>query len=84
MVTNVELAELIRGFIPALEYEPGEYEPGELINGKPVHFTINSERTRKLLNWQPQYTLEEGLARTIEWFKQNLHYYVRFLNSQFT
>jgi nucleoside-diphosphate-sugar epimerase/intein/homing endonuclease len=76
VVTNVELAELIRGFIPTLEYELGEYEPGELINGKPVHFTINSERTRKLLNWQPQYTLEEGLARTIEWFKQNLHYYV--------
>jgi len=76
VVTNVELAEIIRGFIPTLEYKLGEYEPGELINGKPVHFTINSERTRKLLNWQPQYTLEEGLSRTIEWFRNNLHYYV--------
>jgi dTDP-D-glucose 4,6-dehydratase len=76
VVTNVELAEIIKGFIPTLEYELGDYEPGELINGKPVRFAINSERARKLLNWQPQYTLEEGLARTIEWFRNNLHYYV--------
>jgi len=33
MVTNVELAEIIRSFIPTLEYELGDYELGELING---------------------------------------------------
>ncbi|MCD4658369.1 MAG: NAD-dependent 4,6-dehydratase LegB [Planctomycetes bacterium] len=29
----------------------------------------SSEKIRKLTNWQPRYTLEEGLSQTIEWFR---------------
>ena len=28
-------------------------------------------KARNLLDWQPQITLEDGLQRTIEWFKAN-------------
>ena len=28
-------------------------------------------RAKKYLKWQPKVTLEDGLARTIEWFRQN-------------
>ncbi|HET6453218.1 MAG TPA: SDR family NAD-dependent epimerase/dehydratase, partial [Armatimonadota bacterium] len=27
-------------------------------------------KARKLLGWEPKVSLEEGLARTIEWFGQ--------------
>ncbi len=30
---------------------------------------------RKLLAWEPRVTLEEGLARTIEWMQQHLARY---------
>ena len=30
-------------------------------------------RARTLLGWEPKVQLEEGLARTIEYFRQKLH-----------
>jgi len=48
---------------------PGEYEVGELINGKPAFQWERSELAYKLLGWKPMHTFEEGLKKTIEWFK---------------
>jgi len=33
---------------------------------------LSSERARRLLNWRPQFTLEEGLDRTIAWYRRVL------------
>ncbi|MBR9706798.1 NAD-dependent epimerase/dehydratase family protein [Candidatus Pacearchaeota archaeon] len=30
---------------------------------------LNSKKARKLLNWKPQFTLEQGLIETIEWYR---------------
>lgn len=35
----------------------------------------SNEKIRKLTNWKPKYTLEEGLAETIDFFKHNLDKY---------
>ena len=35
----------------------------------------SNEKIKKMTNWKPQYTLEEGLAETIEWIKHNLDKY---------
>jgi nucleoside-diphosphate-sugar epimerase len=72
ITSNVQLAEMIRRFIPSLEYETAEYEPGE----EQVDFKVDSRFTRNFLNWTPAYTLEEGLQRTVEWFKRNIERYV--------
>ncbi|MDN5847438.1 MAG: NAD-dependent epimerase/dehydratase family protein [Candidatus Nitrosocosmicus sp.] len=29
---------------------------------------LDNDRANKLINWQPQFTLEEGLRRTIQWY----------------
>ncbi len=34
-----------------------------------------NEKIKSLTNWQPQYTFEEGLAETIEFFRHNLDKY---------
>lgn len=34
-----------------------------------------NEKIRRLTNWKPQYSFEEGLAETIEFFKHNLDKY---------
>ena len=28
-------------------------------------------KAKKLLNWEPKYSLEKGLIETINWFKSN-------------
>lgn len=35
----------------------------------------SNEKIKKLTNWEPKYTLETGLAETIEWFKKNMDKY---------
>jgi dTDP-glucose 4,6-dehydratase len=29
-------------------------------------------RARRVLGWEPEVTLEEGLSRTVDWFRQHL------------
>ncbi len=35
----------------------------------------DNTKARELCGWEPQFTLEDGLAETIEWIKKNLHNY---------
>ncbi|RLC83111.1 MAG: hypothetical protein DRI61_00315 [Chloroflexi bacterium] len=75
ILSNTEVAEIIKKIVGKGEYVPVEYEPGELINGKPISFSINPKLTRDLLGWSPQYSLEEGLRLTTKWFRENLWRY---------
>ena len=76
VVTNLELAEIIKNLTgSAMKIIEGDYEPGELVGGEPISFTFDSSYTRKLLKWEPVYSLEDGLRETIKWFKENLYYY---------
>ena len=36
------------------------------------HQYLSSERARSLLNWNPEFTLEQGLERTIAWYREVL------------
>ena len=43
----------------------------EYVKDRPGHdrrYAIDSTKVQKELDWRPKYTLEEGLARTIEWY----------------
>jgi nucleoside-diphosphate-sugar epimerase len=71
ITTNVELARIVKNYVPGLDWVLGDYEPGE----KDVDFTFDSTLTRKLLNWSPQFSLNEGIERTVAWFKANLWRY---------
>ncbi len=71
VTTNVELAKRVKKYVPSLEWVEGEYEPGE----KDVDFTYDSTLTRTLLKWSPQFSLDEGIERTVAWFKENLWRY---------
>ncbi|SJZ43599.1 NAD-dependent 4,6-dehydratase LegB [Selenihalanaerobacter shriftii] len=35
----------------------------------------NNSKIKKITNWKPRYTLEEGLQETINWVSNNLHFY---------
>lgn len=36
---------------------------------------LSADKARRLLSWQPLFTLEEGLRRTISWYKEFLTYH---------
>jgi UDP-glucose 4-epimerase len=66
VLTILELAEQIRQLMGA------DVE----INFRPLHYTDvemripNIDKARKLLGWEPQIDLEEGLSRTIAWYRE--------------
>jgi CDP-glucose 4,6-dehydratase len=37
-----------------------------------LHQYLSAAKARKLLGWKPQFTLEEGLKDTIEWYREYL------------
>jgi UDP-glucose 4-epimerase len=41
--------------------------------GEQLRSALNIEKAQKLLNWTPQVALNEGLAKTVEYFKQYYH-----------
>lgn len=46
----------------------------EYVKDRPGHdrrYAINFDKIKTELGWEPSVTLEEGLAQTVEWFKQN-------------
>ncbi len=46
------------------------------INFRPLHYTDvemripNIDKARKLLGWEPKVDLDEGLSRTIAWYRE--------------
>ena len=32
------------------------------------HRAADTTRAERLLGWEPEYTVEEGIARTLEWY----------------
>jgi UDP-glucose 4-epimerase len=66
VLTILELAELVRELMGA------DVE----INFRPLHYTDvemripNIDKARKLLGWEPTVDLEEGLSRTIAWYRE--------------
>ena len=40
-------------------------------NSEVERLCADNTKARRLLNWRPHHSLEDGLAKTIEWMKQN-------------
>ncbi len=73
VLENAEIADMIvKTTGIRMEIIEGEYEPGETVFGTPIHFSIDSDHTRELLGWRPRVSLEDGIKRTVDWFKANL------------
>lgn len=46
-------------------------EPIEHRLGHDARYAIDSSHIKKVLGWEPKHTFEEGLAKTVEWYKNN-------------
>ncbi|ARA92303.1 UDP-glucose 4-epimerase [Rhodothermaceae bacterium RA] len=52
---------------PAIEERHAEGKPGEQRRS-----VLGYDLARRVLGWEPQVTLEEGLAQTVDWFRRRL------------
>lgn len=43
------------------------HKPGKL--GEVMHSCLDASKAKAMLGWEPKVTLEQGLARTVEWFR---------------
>ena len=54
-----------------LDWEPAEIDH---MTDKPVgvrHRAADTTRAEELLGWEPQYTLQDGIDRTLDWYAEN-------------
>ena len=50
--------------------------------GHDQRYAVDSSKIRKL-GWKPSVTLEEGLKRTVEWYKENRKWWERVKTDEY-
>lgn len=68
-LTVVALVERILALMDA----PRDVEIQNKASGEIRHQYLSARRARERLGWQPLYTLDEGLGRTIAWYRDFFH-----------
>jgi len=68
---QVSALELVNHILRAME-SPLEPDTRNQAVNEIRHQYLTAERARKLLDWSPLYTLEQGIERTIAWYREFL------------
>lgn len=64
----VSINEVVDAIFDALGWEP---EQREYLTDKPVgvrHRAADTTRAEDVLGWEPEYTLQDGIERTLDWY----------------
>lgn len=67
----ISVNDVVETIFDYLEWEPSRID---YMTDKPVgvrHRAADTKRAEELLGWEPEYSLEEGLAETIDWYIGN-------------
>ena len=74
--------DLVRTICALLDHRRPEGAPHDrlisFVSDRPGHdlrYAIDASRIRDELGWQPSVTVEEGLARTVDWYLANAHWW---------
>ena len=70
---QITVLDLVHGILRAMDCDLEPDVRNETSNEIRRQY-LSSERARKMLHWSPQFTLEQGLERTITWYKEFLGY----------
>jgi len=52
-----------------------KYNQVNPVQHEPQKWVADNSKAKKILGWKPKYDLENGLAKNIEWFKNNIGLY---------
>ena len=82
--TNNQIAKLICDYLDRVN--PKTFSHSSLITyvkdrkGHDFRYSIDSYKINKMLNWFPNYSFEEGIKETVNWYLNNKDWYMKFLN----
>jgi CDP-glucose 4,6-dehydratase len=68
---QVTVSQIVR-IILELMKSPFEPDIRNEVSNEIRHQYLNAEKARRELNWHPLFTLESGLAKTIDWYREFL------------
>ena len=68
---QISVLEMVNGILRAMDSDL-KPEIRDEANNEIRHQYLSAERARRILNWAPLFTLEEGLDRTIQWYREFL------------
>jgi len=69
----MSVLKLVKIISKILGQNKANYRITNIVKNEIKHQYLSSEKAYKILKWSPQYTLEAGLKKTIEWY----NYYMR-------
>ena len=67
--TFLEVAEILRDLVPGASIEFTDFTP-ERRAQEPGDFVSDITKIRRLIGWEPRVGLREGLARTVEFYRE--------------
>jgi len=76
--TNIKImrvVELIRDIIPDTKYLVGD-KPYRI--GENIEFYSSIEKIKETIDWSPQWKIQEGIAKTIEWWRGNKDIWIKY------
>ena len=83
--TNLEVVKIICSkFENLIPRKKSYFDLIEYVEDRPGHdkrYSINSKSIQKELNWQPKYSFDEGISKTILWYLNNQDWIENVLNS---
>ena len=71
--TQLTVIDLVRRILKRMDSTLEPDIRGEAMNEIRSQY-LSAERARRLLQWMPQFTLDEGLTRTIAWYSHFFNY----------
>jgi CDP-glucose 4,6-dehydratase len=65
---QITVLDLVRKILALMHQEDLEPVILNQAGNEIKHQYLSAEKARRLLNWQPQYSLDDALKETIEWY----------------
>ncbi|HKQ20589.1 MAG TPA: NAD-dependent dehydratase, partial [Nitrososphaeraceae archaeon] len=54
-------------------WKPLSFKYEESMPVGPLSRALDNQRAKELLNWEPKFTLLDGLRKTVDWYMLNRH-----------
>lgn len=79
-ISNLDLVKKI------IEYMKADYSQIQFVKDRLGHdrrYAIDWTTIERELGWKPKYTLDKGLQKTIEWYKEHMHWWKRIKSGDY-
>jgi len=68
-----KIIEAIEAICDIVGWKPSTFKYEKSMPVGPLSRALDNNRAKELLNWEPRFTLSDGLRKTIDWYLVNRH-----------